>query len=61
MKLESKRKCSLLEGAEILIVNVVSFTVNEFVNESRSDFIASTKLQYSPATCMMETCALSQV
>jgi len=42
MRLESKKKCAVLDGTGVLIVNVNFFKLNEFVHESRRDFIAST-------------------
>jgi len=46
MRVESKKKCTLLDGTGILIVNVifVLFTAKEFVHASRREFIASTNL-----------------
>ena len=41
MKLDSKKKSTVLDGTGILIVNVIFFTLNEFLRESRKDFIAS--------------------
>ena len=42
MSLESKKKCAVLDGTGILIVNANSFKLNEFVHESRRNIIAST-------------------
>ena len=42
MRLESKKKCAVLDGTGLLIVNANFFQLNEFLHESRRDFIAST-------------------
>jgi hypothetical protein len=56
MKLESKKKCTVLDGTGMLIGNliVVLLTVKKFAHASMRDFIASTKLHGSPDTCIME-------
>jgi hypothetical protein len=60
MKLESKKKCTMLDGTGMLIVNVilVLLTAKKFAHERMRDFIASTKLPGSPPTCIMENYAL---
>ena len=42
MRLESKKKCAVLEGTGVLIVNANFFKLIVFVHESRRDFIPST-------------------
>jgi hypothetical protein len=63
MKLENKKKCTVLDGTGMLIVNVivVLLTVKKFIHESRRDFLASTKLPGSPPTCIMENYASFRV
>jgi hypothetical protein len=42
MRLESKKKCAVLYGTGVLIVNANFYKLNKFVHESRRHFIAST-------------------